>query len=84
MIEYLIIAVLVTWSAIFVFKKVLPKSAFSLQQRLSVTCEQYGWLKLAKWFKPAVVMGCGGSCGCESKSEMPRQHKDAPQVVKWK
>lgn len=84
MIEYLIIAVLVIWSGIFVFKKVFPKSAFSIQQRLSAACEQHGWSMLAKWFKPAMVTGCGGNCGCDSKSETSQQHKDAPQVVKWK
>lgn len=83
MIEYLIIAVLVIWSSIFVFKKVLPKSAFAIQQRLSSACEQHGWSVLAKWLKPAMVAGCGGSCGCESKSEASAP-KDAPQAVKWK
>lgn len=83
MVEYLIIAVLVIWSGIFVFKKVFPKSAFSLQQSLFFKCEQRGWHSLAKWLKPAMVAGCGGSCGCDSTTE-PKSSRDAPQAVKWK
>ncbi|EPF81634.1 DUF6587 family protein [Acinetobacter rudis] len=84
MVEYLIIAVLVIWSGIFVFKKVLPKSAYSLQQALFEKCQQQGWTTLAKWLKPKMVAGCGGGCGCDTDSDAPQQSKEAPQVVKWK
>ena len=84
MVEYLIIAVLVVWSGIFVFKKVFPKSAFAVQQAMFEQCQQRGWYRLAKWLKPTMVAGCGGSCGCDTASDEPKQAKEAPQVVKWK
>lgn len=42
MIEYLIIAVLVIWSALVVFKKVFPKTSSATFAALSVFCEQRG------------------------------------------
>lgn len=51
MLQYLIIAVLVIWSAVVVFKKVFPKQ----QTRPFSTirfCEKQGWATLAKWLKP--------------------------------
>lgn len=84
MVEFLIIAVLVTWSAVVVFKKVCPKTATKIQTALSLRCEQAGWSGLAKWLKPAAVMGCGGSCGCSTDSDQPEVKKIEVQAVKWK
>ncbi|MDQ8934167.1 DUF6587 family protein [Acinetobacter rudis] len=84
MVEYLIITVLVVWSAIFVFKKVFPKSAYAVQQALFDKFEQLGWHTFAKWLKPKMVAGCGGSCGCDTAADTPKQSKETPQVVKWK
>lgn len=84
MVEYLIITLVVIWSGIFVFKKVFPKSAFSVQQALFEQCQQRGWDRLAKKIKPTMAAGCGGSCGCDAASDEPKQVKEAPQVVKWK
>lgn len=81
MVEVLIIAALVIWSAIVVFKKVFPKSAYSVFQSLSQTCAKMGWTRLAKWLKPAPVSGCGGSCGCSAAETKP---KSQIQSVKWK
>lgn len=64
MLQYLIIAVLVIWSAIVVFKKVFPKTANSAFSALSVFCEKQGWATLAKWLKPKMTFGCAGGCGC--------------------
>ncbi|TCM71110.1 hypothetical protein EC844_101398 [Acinetobacter calcoaceticus] len=83
MIEFVIIAVLVTWSAIVVFKKVFPNTAMKVFGSMSQRCTNMGWLTLAKWLKPAAVAGCGGSCGCESKDE-PAEKKVEVQAVKWK
>ena len=55
MIEVLIIAALVIWSAVVVFKKVFPKTANSVFMALSNVCHQQGWSTLAKWLKPAMV-----------------------------
>ena len=83
MIEVLIIAALVIWSAVVVFKKVFPNTSNSVFMSLSNTCDSKGWTALAKWLKPAMVSGCGGGCGC-SATEAPTKKKTDVQAVKWK
>lgn len=83
MIELLIVAVLVVWSAIVVFNKVFPKTAYSAYLKLSQGFEKQGWLMLAKWIKPKMASGCGGSCGCGS-SDSAAPKKTEIQAVKWK
>ena len=83
MIETIIVAALVMWSALVVFKKVFPQTANSFFMTVSNMCSQHGWSTLAKWFKPAMVSGCGGGCGC-SVSEDKVQQKTQVQAVKWK
>lgn len=83
MIEILIIAVLVVWSAIVVFKKVFPKTSNSVFMSLSNVCTQKGWNRLAKWLKPAMPSGCGGNCGCSSSDDTANK-KPEVQAVKWK
>ncbi|MFD1437300.1 hypothetical protein HLH14_01550 [Acinetobacter sp. ANC 4282] len=83
MIEVVIVAALVLWSAVVVFKKVFPQTANSVFMQLSTACAKQGWLTLAKWLKPATVLGCGGSCGC-SATEDSAQKKPEVQAVKWK
>jgi hypothetical protein len=83
MIEVVIVAALVIWSAVVVFKKVFPQTANSVFMQLSTACAKQGWLTLAKWLKPATVLGCGGSCGC-SATEDSAQKKPEVQAVKWK
>lgn len=82
MIEYLIIAVLVIWSALVVFKKVFPKTATRTFMALSEQCEQQGWHTLAKYLKPKMVAGCGGGCGC-STEDKPAQKTQEIKPVKW-
>ena len=48
MLEGLIIAVLVLWSTLVVFKKVFPKTSFKLFLNLAQTAEQRGLPRLAK------------------------------------
>lgn len=83
MIEVVIVAALVIWSAVVVFKKVFPRTANSVFMQLSNACAKQGWSTLAKWLKPAMVSGCGGSCGC-SATEDSNQKKPQVQAVKWK
>ena len=83
MIEVVIVAALVIWSAVVVFKKVFPQTANSVFMQLSTACAKQGWLTLAKWLKTATVLGCGGSCGC-SATEDSAQKKPEVQAVKWK
>ena len=83
MIEVVIVAALVLWSVVVVFKKVFPQTANSVFMQLSTACAKQGWLTLAKWLKPATVLGCGGSCGC-SATEDSTQKKPQVQAVKWK
>ncbi|WP_291369816.1 MULTISPECIES: DUF6587 family protein [unclassified Acinetobacter] len=83
MIEILIVAALVLWSAVVVFKKVFPNTSNSVFTALSKHCEKRGWTALAKWLKPAMVSGCGGSCGCSANPD-PVQKKTEVQAVKWK
>lgn len=83
MIELLIVAVLVVWSAIVVFNKVFSKTAYAVYLKLSQVFEKQGWTTLAKWIKPKMVAGCGSSCGCGS-SESSTPKKTEIQAVKWK
>lgn len=82
MVEMLIVAVLVVWSALVVFKKVFPSTAYKLFSVLSETCAKHGWLKLAKWLKPTMTGGCGGNCACPVNEDGAK--KTASQAVKWK
>lgn len=83
MIEILIVAALVLWSAVVVFKKVFPKTSSAVFLKLSNACAAKGWHGLAKWLKPAAVAGCGGSCGCDSKDQLTEKKVEV-QAVKWK
>lgn len=83
MIEILIVAALVIWSAVVVFKKVLPQTSNSVFTSISNACARRGWSKLAAWLKPASVAGCGGSCGCSATEDATPQ-KEQVQAVKWK
>ena len=83
MFEYLIVAVLVLWSAVVVFKKVFPQTANAAFLVLSNLCQRLGWQRLALWIKPNIVTGCGGSCGCAS-SDADTKPSDAVQAVKWR
>ena len=83
MFEYLIVAVLVLWSAVVVFKKVFPQTANAAFLALSNLCQRLGWQRLALWIKPNIVTGCGGSCGCAS-SDADTKPSDAVQAVKWR
>lgn len=83
MIEILIVAALVIWSAIVVFKKVFPQTSTSVFMSLSSYCANKGWHGLAKRFKPKMVAGCGGSCGCPT-TEDTVDKKAEVHAVKWK
>jgi hypothetical protein len=83
MIEVMIVAVLVLWSTLVVFKKVFPTSANSVFMRLSNLCHQQGWTTLAKWLKPKMASGCGGGCGCAATEEKTAKQPEV-QAVKWK
>jgi hypothetical protein len=83
MIEAIIVAVLVLWSALVVFKKVFPKTSNTVFNALSNACDTKGWTTLAKWLKPAMVAGCGGGCGCSATEDTPAK-KTEVQAVKWK
>lgn len=83
MIEILVVAALVIWSAIVVFKQVFPRTSNSVFSTLSSLCAGQGWTVLAKWLKPAMASGCGGSCGC-SATEDQSPKKAEIQAVKWK
>ena len=83
MVTYLIIAVLVVWSALYVFKKVFPQTSFQCFSKLADLAEAKGQRKLAKWLRPAMPMGCGGGCGCSSVPSS-NKIKVAAQPVKWK
>ncbi|MDO5543667.1 MAG: hypothetical protein Q4F77_10215 [Acinetobacter sp.] len=83
MVEILIVASLVLWSTVVVFKKVFPKTSGAVFLKLSNFCTEKGWQGLAKWLKPAAAAGCGGSCGCDSQDQ-PAEKKVEVQAVKWK
>ncbi|WP_122900412.1 DUF6587 family protein [Acinetobacter sp. B51(2017)] len=83
MVEGLIIAVLVLWSTLVVFKKVFPKTSFKFFLSLANLAGKQGLPRLAKWLKPAMPAGCGGSCGCSADDEAETK-KPTVQAVKWK
>ncbi|MFW1840588.1 DUF6587 family protein [Acinetobacter gyllenbergii] len=83
MFEYLIVAVLVLWSAVVVFKKVFPQTANSAFLGLSNLCQRLGWQRLAAWLKPKMAAGCGGNCGC-STDEAETKKPETIQTVKWR
>lgn len=83
MIEAIIVAVLVLWSALVVFKKVFPKTSNTVFNALANACETKGWTTLAKWLKPTKVAGCSGGCGCSAAEDAPAK-KTEVQAVKWK
>ncbi|ENX16870.1 hypothetical protein F895_01328 [Acinetobacter sp. CIP 64.2] len=83
MFEYLIVAVLVLWSAVVVFKKVFPQTASSVFLALSNLCQRLGWQRLATWLKPKMAVGCGGGCGC-STDEAETKKPETIQTVKWR
>lgn len=83
MVEYLIVAVLVLWSTVVVFKKVFPQTAGSVFLALSSICQRFGWHRLAKWLKPKMVVGCAGGCGC-STDDTATKKPEAIQTVKWR
>ena len=83
MIEILIVAALVIWSAVVVFKKVFPKTSGSVFMSLSARCEARGWTRLATWLKPSMAGGCGGNCACPA-TEDSNAKKPEVQAVKWK
>lgn len=83
MFEYLIVAVLVLWSTIVVFKKVFPQTANSAFGALSNLCQRLGWQRLATWLKPKMAVGCGGSCGC-STDDADSKKAEPVQTVKWR
>ena len=84
MFEYLIVAVLVLWSAVVVFKKVFPQTANAAFLALSNLCQRLGWQRLATWLKPKMVVGCSGGCGCSTDVNEPQNKKEAIQAVKWR
>ncbi|MEB3766792.1 DUF6587 family protein [Acinetobacter sp. MD2] len=84
MIEVLIVAVLVAWSALVVFKKVFPRTAYTTFAKLAQLCQARGWHAMAKRLSPAMVSGCGGSCGCSSNDKSNVAQPVEVQAVKWK
>ena len=84
MFEYLIVAVLVLWSAVVVFKKVFPQTANAAFLALSNLCQRLGWQRLATWLKPKMVVGCAGGCGRSTDVNEPQNKKEAIQAVKWR
>ncbi|MEB3755034.1 DUF6587 family protein [Acinetobacter sp. MD2(2019)] len=83
MVTYLIIAALVIWSALYVFKKVFPQTAFKCFSSLADFAQAQGQNKLAQWLRPAMPMGCGGGCGCSTDAPA-KKVKVETQAVKWK
>lgn len=85
MVEMLIVAALVLWSALVVFKKIFPQTSNSFFSSLSTACANRDWTMLAKWLKPAMASGCGGNCGCDAQDDAQKPaQKVEVQAVKWK
>ncbi|MCH4246659.1 MAG: hypothetical protein LKF82_02280 [Acinetobacter populi] len=84
MIQYLIIAVLVLWSSVVVFKKVMPNTANKTFLAISSFFKQQGWHGLAKKIAPTQSAGCGGGCGCGKESEVAGKQPQEIKTVKWK
>ena len=83
MIEILIITLLVLWSCIVVFKKLMPNTASHVFMRLAGFCQSQGWQRLAKWLMPKNSTGCGGGCGCDVPNTATQPSNEV-KTVKWK
>lgn len=85
MIELLIVALLVIWSAVVVFKKVFPKTAYTVLLRLAEACQRRGWRTPAQWFRPKTLPGgCGGSCGCDQSPDATAAKTEEVKPVQWR
>lgn len=88
MIEVIIIAALVIWSALYTFKNVFPKSSARVFTALAQFAEQRGFQKLAVKLRPVAAAGCGGGCGCgpsaSTKKSESSASSDVVKAVKWK
>ena len=80
MIEILIVAALVIWSAVVVFKKVFPTTSGSDFMSLSALCEARGWTRLATWLRPSMAGGCGGNCACPAPEDSHAKRPDVKAV----
>ena len=83
MFEVLIVSVLVLWSSVVVFKKVLPQTSNSVFSKLSDASARKGWSTMSKWLKPKASGGCGGNCACPVNDEVESKANQS-QTVKWK
>lgn len=85
MLEILIITVLVLWSCLVVFKKIMPNTAQQLFTGLANFCQRQGWQALAAYLMPKKNTGCGGGCDCGSASTMQSSKQPVEvKTVKWK
>ena len=83
MIEILIVAALVIWSTVVVFKKVFPKTSGSVFMSLSALCEARGWTRLATCLRRSMAGRCGGNCACPATEDRNAKNPEV-QAVKWK
>ncbi|TXJ10278.1 MAG: hypothetical protein E6Q25_01280 [Acinetobacter sp.] len=83
MIEFFIITLLVLWSCVVVFKKLMPNTANRAFMNLANFCQTQGWQKLAKWLQPKTNGGCAGGCGCDV-ANTPTQASSEVNTIKWK
>ena len=83
MIEIAIVVLLVLWSSVVVFKKILPNTANRVMNAWADFAEQRNWQTLEKWLRPKASFGCAGGCGCASDDE-PAGKVAEVKAVKWK
>lgn len=88
MVEVVVIAALVIWSAIYTFKNVFPQTSSRVFTVLAEYAEKQGFKKTADRLRPAAVTGCGGGCGCGPSTSAKKVNAstavDAVKTVKWK
>lgn len=83
--QWVVVALVVGWSLLLAFRRLLPGVSRRLQTRLGEICLSHGWTRLARLLHATVpaVPGCEAACpGCDtvcSKAPAP-----AEQPVKWR
>lgn len=83
MLEFFIIAALLLWSSVVVFKNLMPKTANKTYTGIAQFCAARGWQRLATRIAPKKNTGCGGGCGCSVEAE-PVAKQQQIKTVKWK
>lgn len=86
---YAIVTAMLLWSMHVVLRRLMPKTAFKVQQALAIQAGKAGWLGLQQWLQPKAMQGdCAGGCSScgspESTCSSDADSKQDEQPVQWR